>query len=543
MLPRKGNLLFIALICTSAGLTAQNTVGNEEVIVVKEYEATIQDAQRVMLQPSIPETETKTPVFEYQLPPAVLKNFAFEPNPLKPIALGKEKPEKHNQSYILGGIGWHLNPLVQLVYNGRSTDKVRYGLHYRHYNMYSYRNRLQRFSDDAAGAYAEYFIKKSEIGASFNFQNYRTHFYGLRTDTLAPDSVIKPKDARQVFRNYDGQVYFQNAQPNRAEIDYRQQVQFNYLQEIYGKATEWFVAGNTDFGKKFMKHHRAGAHFDFDISLLKYDTFRLARNIFRFAAGYGFDNDDWEARAQIGMAVFGKKVFPLADIHLEKRLYEHSIVAYLSYRLRYEKNSLWRFAETNRFVYHNVPLINSSAGDFGTGLKGTAGKLTYDAAFHLLHVRQLPLFVNDTNDYSRFTVTYDSNSVIYNGHLEAGYQAKEWLRLSLAADYYHFVLRNQPHAWHEPNLRITLRTNYVWKNKISVSLDVYGLSSSKALLRNDSTATIRGLADINLSAWYRMNKHLSFFLQLNNIGHFRYQRWYGYPSFGINGVAGVRFSF
>jgi hypothetical protein len=38
-------------------------------------------------------------------------------------------------------------------------------------------------------------------------------------------------------------------------------------------------------------------------------------------------------------------------------------------------------------------------------------------------------------------------------------------------------------------------------------------------------------------------KHLSFFTNLNNIAHQKYQRFYRYPSFGFNGVIGAKFSF
>lgn len=522
---------------------AQTGVGSEEVIVVKEYEATIQDAQRIGLQPSIPEVEDKAPTFDYSIPKAEYKNFVFEPNPLKPIGIGKEKLEKFNASFIKLGFGGHLNPLAQLAYNDNRTANLKFGVLYNHYSMYGFKNKLQRFSDDEAGVYVRYFPKTFELGTAFNFHNYRTHFYGLSVDTLLTDSIVKPKDARQVFRTYDAQLYFRNAQKNNAGIDFNQDFRFNYLQEIFGKANEWFLAGNTDFKKKFLVHHFALGHFDFDASQLKYDTIKLQRNIFRFALGYGYDNDDWQAKAQIGMAILGKKVFPTADLHIEKRLYQHSVIAYLDYQLNYHKNSLLTFAERNRFVYNNAPLTNTLAGDFGAGLKGTIGNFSYNAAFHLNHLQQLALFVNDTNDYRRFTTVYDSNTLVYNGHVELGYNAKEWLRFSVIADYNHYQLKNQQRAWHEPNLRVTFRANYVWKNKIRVSVDVFGLSNSYALLKGGETATIKGVADVNLSAEYLMNKRFSFFGTLNNIGHFKYQRWYGYPSFGINGVLGAKFSF
>ncbi len=60
---------------------------------------------------------------------------------------------------------------------------------------------------------------------------------------------------------------------------------------------------------------------------------------------------------------------------------------------------------------------------------------------------------------------------------------------------------------------------------------------------NGEIRTIKGVADLNLNVEYLMNKKISFFGMLNNIAHQRYQRWYNYPSFGINGLVGAKFSF
>jgi hypothetical protein len=47
--------LFCVSILINGKLVAQSGVGNEEVIVVKEFEATIRDAEKVSMAPGIPE--------------------------------------------------------------------------------------------------------------------------------------------------------------------------------------------------------------------------------------------------------------------------------------------------------------------------------------------------------------------------------------------------------------------------------------------------------------------------------------------------------
>ncbi len=424
----KGWLVATVLAAMVAPVYAQQPkggdgVGDEQVVVTKEYEVTIQDAQKQNIQPNVPEIEEKPKVLNYSVPTKDIKDFTFEPNPLKPIALGAEKLEKYNSSYIKVGFGSQIMPIAQLAYNDNKTKNLKFGIHYNHLSAMDYKIKSKRFSDDQAGLYVRYYPKKFEVGMAFNFQNLRTHFFGT-------DSTEKNKDIRQVYRNYEGTVYFGNGQKNKADIDYKQSVTFNYLTEKFGKANEWYIAGNTDFRKGIKKQHAALANIQFDVSRLTRDTSKLNRTLITIGGGYAFNNDDWRAYGIFGLTMFGQKPFFYADMHVEKRLYEHSIIAYIDYTHKLRKNSLNSLAHTNNWVENTLDVRNSLVGDLGIGFKGTLQNFSYNVAFHFNHIKQNPFFVNDTLDMKRFLVVYDSNTLVYNAHFEAGYNVKEWLRFT-----------------------------------------------------------------------------------------------------------------
>jgi hypothetical protein len=513
-------------------------IANQEVIVVKEYEATIQDAQKINIQPSIPDVPEAPAKLDYTIPTQEYKDIAFEPNPLKPLAVGKEKLTKNNSSFIKIGFGSQLMPLAQLAYNDNKTKDLKFGFFYDHLSAKGYQIKNQQFSDDLAGGYFKYFPKKTEIGADFTFHNYRTHFYGIE-----PDTSFTEKQVRQVFRDYDGNVYVKNAAPNKAGVDFKQNFNFNFLQETCGGATEWYAAGQTDVRKSFLQFHAVTFNFNFDVSELDRGAFNLERSLITPLLGYAFNNDDWKAHAKFGITADGNKVYFATDLHVEKRLYEHALIAYLMYKRSDQKNSLYSFAQVNPYVQDFVTLNNSVVGDFGAGLKGTAENFSYNVAFHLNQVNNMPLFMNDSLDIRRFLVVYDPNTLIYNVHFEAGYNALEWLRLLLVGDYNDYQLKTQAQAWYQPAFKTTFRATYVWKNKISVSLDVYGITSTQANLGDGQIVKLKGTGDINLGIEYLFNKHFSFFGTLNNIANFKYQPWYNYPGYGINGMVGAKFSF
>ena len=538
-------IIFLTVVCiTALPLFAQKDgggIGNEQVVVVKEYEATIQDAQKVNIQPGIPDIEEKKPKLDYSIPVKDFKDIGFEANPMRPIAISKEKLQAYSSSYIKIGFGSQLMPLVQIAYNDNKTKNLQFGILYDHLSAHDFMRssdiKNQAFSDDKAGLYLKYSPKLVEAGLAFNFRNYRTHFYGT-------DSSYDEKDVRQVFRTYDGSVYIKNTQKNKLDINVKQTLDFNYLQETFGGAHEWAFTGQTDISKSFLQYHSAYFRFNFDASELKNDSLSsLNRNIFTPMVGYAFNNDDWKAHAGLGVAIDGKTAIFVCDIHVEKRLYEHAIIAYAGYSRNDQKNSLNSLAQTNNFIHNWVDIKNSAVGDFGTGFKGTVENFSYNLAFHLVQDIRMPLFINDSADMKRFLVTYDANAIIYNGHFEAGYNAKEWLRFLLVGDYNYYHVKDNAYAWENPAFKATLRANYIWKNKISVTLDLYGLTGSKALLPENKVVNIKGTADVNIGAEYLMNKHLSFFISLNNIANFKYQQWYNYAGYGINGMIGGKFSF
>jgi hypothetical protein len=532
----------LALLLTAVGVqqtVAQTGVGNEEVIVVKEYEAKIQDAQKINLNPNVPELNEKTPALNYTIPSREFKDFMFEANSMKPMAMSKEKFERYNSSFIKLGFGSQLTPLVQMAYNDNKAKNLQFGLFYNHLSSYGFKIKNQQFSDDEAGIYLKYNPKAVVFGTNFTFRNYRTHFYGYDHS----DTCFSAKEIRQVFRDYNARIFIRNGQQNKAGINVLQDVRFDYYQERFDKSTEWLVSGNTDLDKSFLKFHKAFLHFDFDISQLKRDTSILKRNIFQAKLGYEFDNDDWEARGSFGFVADSKDILAIAEAYVEKRLYEHSIIAYAGYNLRFQKNSLRSLSNANRFIQNSIDVQNSQIGDVSVGLKGTLQNFTYNAAFHYNHISNFALFVNDSLDNKRFVVVYEKQANVINGHAELGYNAKEWLRFLVLADYNFYKLKHERRAWHQPDLRVTLRTNYIIKNKIVVSLDVFGITGAYAKLPDGGEKKLKGTADINLGLEYVFKKYLSFFGNLNNIGHFRYEQYMNYPSFGINGVVGLKFSF
>jgi hypothetical protein len=223
------------------------------------------------------------------------------------------------------------------------------------------------------------------------------------------------------------------------------------------------------------------------------------------------------------------------------------------------RNSYKRLTDENPFVSPSV-----SAGIQNTrykymlfgGLRGSLSSNTsYDAHVTYGKVENAAFFVNDTlaPQRNRFTVVYDDGTLL-RFHGEVAWHKTEKWSLFVKGDYVRYFLDHEIQQWHTPTTRFTITGKYNLKNKIYVHADVFLLNQQYARYyeRNmispyhqmqAKSREIGSLADINLGFEYRYTKFLSGFVNFNNIGAVRYERWNNYPTQGFNLLAGLTYIF
>jgi hypothetical protein len=529
-------LLSLYLFIASDAIYAQGT--NDQVVIMKEYEGKVKDADKVSLTPNIPEDIETTPKLKYNIPQRDFKDISFEPNPLKPLGMSADKLEKYNNSYIRLGVGSQLTALADLMYNDHNkANTLRYGLTFDHINEYGFHIKNQKYSDDKAAAYLKYFVKKLELSADFGFHNLRTHFYG------SPDTIYDGKAILQNLRNYDLNIGIKNSQKNKSNIDYYAALHGNYFQETAGSGNEYFVNGKVGGTYNFLKFHSVFAGFQADVSSYNTSQSSLLRTLFFTNVGYGFNNDNWKARGAFTLAVDGSAVYALPDLFIEKRLYEHKLIIYAGWNIRLDKNSFQSLSATNNYINSVIDLKNTRVSDFYGGVKGTIENFTYDLRFAYRDISNMPLFYTNYFDTKRFYVSYDPNVKDFNALIELGYNFKQNWKFLWTTDINSYSPTDNQYAWYNPLLKTALKTSYIIDKKIVIGVDVYAFSNYYGFLSPENIKNFKGTADVNLNIEYLFNKRLSFFGYLNNIAHQRYQMWANYPVYGINGVVGAKFSF
>ncbi len=529
----------IYLCLSTASISVHAQLGtNDQVVIMKEYEGKVKDADKVTLAPDIPEEKETTPKLSYNVPQRDFKDISFEPNPLKPLGMSTEKLERYNSSYIRLGIGSQLTVLGDLMYNDHNkSNTLRYGIFYDHLSQYGFKIKNEKYSDDRLGAYIKYFVSKLELSADFGFHNLRTHFYG------SPDTVYDGKAILQNLRNYDINLGLKNSQKNKLNIDYYALLRGNYFQETAGNGSEYFVNGKFGAAYNFMKLHSIFLDFQFDVSGYNTAQSDLSRSLFYTTVGYQFNNDDWKARAAIGIVADNSTAYALPDLYIEKRLYEHMLILYAGWQIRLDKNSFQSLSAQNNYINSIIDLKNTRVSDLYGGLKGTIESFSYNLRFAYKDIYNMPFYYTNYFDTKRFYVAYDPTVKDFNALIELGYNYKQDLRFLWTTNINSYSPTDNQYAWYNPVLKTSLKITYIIMQKIVVGADIYAFSDYNGFLGNTNILTVKGTADVNLNVEYLFNKRLSFFGKLNNLANQRYQLYANYPVYGINGLVGAKFSF
>ena len=383
------------------------------------------------------------------------------------------------------------------------------------------------------------------MGANFNFEQDVDYFYGYNPE----DTTFKAKDVKHRVREIGGDIYIKNAMISDKNFDHKQLITASFANDNF-KVNEWFLNYKANFTKVMKNKHFFNIMADIDVSNYTPsapDRGDLEREVFQFGGDYTFNNDDWKLTACL-VAAIGDinddqqfNIYP--KLYTEKRLLKNFLVFYSGWSRRLQKNTYLNFAKENPFIKYDIMLENSRVEDRMAGFKGSVGEFSWNARFSNKVIKQMPLYVNDPLDMSRFNVIYDKNMTVINVNVEAGYDWNKKFRSLLSFDFMLYEPDEQAKAWHLPMINTNFSTSYLLKEKLLMRAELFGVAGAFARDLNGDAQKIKGMVDLNLGADYQFTKYLSFFAQLNNLANFKYQKWYNYPTFGFNAMVGVQFRY
>jgi len=531
-------IITATLMVVSNSTQAQNTVGDEDVDVVSGYNPVLADAVKENFEATLPENKGKPEAQTYSIPIDFFQ-IPYQPVKVKPIRMPDVKPEDLQNVYVKAGFGTQLTPLAEVYLNSNRNKKYTYGLFAKYISSNS-KVENQNYNDLRIGGNSKfYFDDKYSLPINAYYSRNTLYYYGYN----AEDTSFKSNDIRQVFNNYGADIGFHNIGDNPLNMDFGLKAGFDGIMDI-NKYKEFHPFIRAWGEKKLENKSIAGAAFSFDYysysGVSEYDN-----SLTGIKPYYKMINDDWSLNFGIETKIDkSSTAYFLPDARFSYDLVGDKFVFIAGWEGHLQVNSFANLVKDNPFLSDTLVFKNTPIQEISVGLRGsTNGNFSFAVKGYQKLAKDMPFYVTDSVDTKRFDIIY-SDADIWGGYLELSYFDADRFSFTGSMNVFSFgqmEIIDKP--FHRPTLEWTLSGSYDFNRKLSMTADIFGVNKSFALLPDDSVEEIKGAVDFNLAANYVYSKYFNIFVNVNNLAAFKYQRYYNYPSYGVQALGGISFTF
>ena len=553
---------------------------NQSLTLVRPYEPSVTDAQKITTMPSLRDSFSIKPAFEYSIRSRRM-DTRFDVTPITPARLNALPQAKLYRGYLKLGAGTLPNVLGELSLNTVRNKNYAAGALLKfdgargNVKLDNDEKVFAGYSDASAKIFGQKFFHGStlygELGASgqtaYNY-GYDTKAFTTVDDVRVPmDTTFTRGDIRKNYIFADANIGIRSSHFKTEQLNYDMQLGYkfahNKLEEIYlpdytpDSDGDGFVKYNENAVnfKAQLDNNMFGGNVNLDI-YNRSNAFDSLRNNFALDINPWFMLDNDSIRLQVGMRLAVYKegegnvqygIFPKMEFQFT--LLKDIFIPFVGIDGHLQPNTYRNMVTENPFITPGLSAhITRNKLLVYAGLKGTlTSKFSYYLRANFSTSEKELFFVNDTA-FSRlqnyFTVvTDDLNTFSLKGELY--FNPVESVDLGLKATWFSYQPSKEQYAWHKPEYTVDFLVKYNLRNKFIINFDVMTIGKRYAKAFYDDETDFYTLKDVvafNLGAEYRYTKSLSIFLKINNITGAKYERWNFYPSQRFNAMAGFTYS-
>ncbi|ACU59817.1 TonB-dependent receptor [Chitinophaga pinensis] len=541
---------FLAVAGCSAGILTQQqafaqkekeNLKEETIDIISNYRPKLRDAAKLNLTASLPSFDTTRPALQYQVP-ALNLYFMYQPIPLKPLALGKDSLSRLQNNFIKAGYGNLSTPLIQAGFGTGRQEKYNLGV-YVNYTSSKGDIKNQDYSTLNILGSGTYFTPLWEINGSIGYDRNQIHYYGYDHATLE----FSKNDVKQNFNQFTAQVGVKNRPLNDWAFRFEPSAKFIYFSDAY-KRKEPTVVFKVPVSKQLFEDIYIKAEGVFDLSSFKEDDHpQVNNNVVAIHPALEIVKPRFMLHAGVNPTWTNSKFYLLPDIVNESHIIYKKVILSSGWISYINKNSFRNLANQNPFLgSYGEGILNTRVEEKYTGIKGTIGShFNYNTKFAAVTWHNMPLFVNDSIDGKTFYTKNEEELRAFNLHAEVGYIQEEKFQLRLAFDWFNYnKQKSEIKPWGLIPFQADAFAQYTLAKKLHLNANLYYLGGTyyQVFATQDFDKT-KGKWDLSAGANYDIGKNFNIWVNANNLFNSKYQRWYGYQTYGLNVVGGVMIKF
>ena len=509
-----------------------------QVEVVKTFEANLADANIIHVSPPQPVVKPYNPKYKYDITvvPLALKY----PDPqIKPLAMNPDGPFVLKNGFLDASYSFLINPRIHTGYNVVKKDEYTLGGTFFFEALDNTKNNpLQSYTDGKLDIFGTKLLKENlelfgAIGGDYRGRNL--YFVHNPIDTTL--------NAKRTILHANGKIGIRSVEFSEGVFGYEASVQ---LGNTVGK--------NTDIQESSVQ---VGANAWYPFS----DSFRA-----NMAASYQLVTQDieggreaqvWDVtpslKSSFGPIHFnlgvdflgaGSDIFIFPNIMIDYSIVGQTIQIFGGTKQDYFINSLQGLSTFNPYFSPlNSDFLTSVSQSYFGGLRGDYSFIKYEGQVGLKSVKDMSLFLNDNADQRFFDIVYDDVNVFYiAGNLN--FKFSENMSIGGRIQQNIYDTDQQENAWHLPLTELS--ASFKWfllDSKLGLLSDLNFATPSKYLIHNTDIENTNSKIDFNVQLQYAFSDHFTLYAKGQNLLNNAFERYYGYPTVGLNAGVGVRLIF
>jgi hypothetical protein len=544
----KNNIKICLIILGLSPITIVTAQDDKElpsgkVEVISSFEAKLDKAVKLPLNGPLKEEKVSPKSYTYEIsslsrdkkPP-----IKYEVPEIRPLAMKKEKlPDSYN-GFLKLGVNVPLGAYIDGGYFLTNAESYFIDISGNHYSIFQSPRDQQLYNETNLRGTGTVYLKNGlAINglAGFNLNNYRLYGGYEPVDTTFAEDASKRN-----YKNFEGGIKLYNSQKNKIDLDYHAGL------DLYRYGNNENTNENKlgiDIGATKWLAEKHAITVDITNALYRYsDTTVINFNKFNVKPSFSFHGEIFKLKvgANFVNSTGGFVFFP--DIEANLNLAGPAIMVFAGAGGDLYEQSFKRISTYNPFLEsHYGGPFNTKYYDFYGGLSGGIRNISYRLQAGYKPQKDYPLFIQSTVDIRQFDVVVDDVNIFYfGGDLSAKFFDKLQTSLNFLgqlgeARHYSKVFGLVPFSLGFNAAYLAL------EDKLRLKADLNFASGS--FYRNQflSEGTLPPMFDLSLGAEYFFTEKFGAFLNVNNLASVKYQRWYKYPTYGINLAGGISLRF
>jgi hypothetical protein len=512
--------------------------GATTIEVIQSYKPQVKQLPKPQWVPQLPPADTMHPVLRYEVPQQTLY-YTYSSLPLRPLALGKDSSKQAFPDYIKAGYGNLSTIFVDAGIGGIRGKDYETAIHLHHISQ---KGSIEYQQSALSGIEADGFLHKArsdwhtQIIGERNAYNY----YGFDHNqyTYPIDSV------KQVYTTIGASVDMKNKEDGKSVVYYHPSAGItSYLAKF--NSSELTAAFNAPFEIKI--DSAVSANVAVFGALTSYsNNGSISNNYAVLQPGLTFNKQKWNGHMLLGLALGKESSFHLLpDLIFAVPFSAGKYIFSGGWQASLRQNTYQQLTAENPFLAPVYDVQQTRRDEIFVNLQGTQGEhLTYSGRISWWNFNSLPTFLSNFGDQREFSVQYEDLTAV-SFRAAARYQVANLWSLGVAGDFYKFSGKTatKEYAWGIPDAKLKADFMLALTPKFMVTAYLALLDGIYAKDMNNNTVKQNIITDLGGNAEYQLIKRLSVFAQVDNLLSQKYQRWYLYPSYGLNVFGGLRVKF